>query len=71
MRAKKGGHAVQRLYRARGRTGPRHPAHYAAKVGASVRGGRRQKEHNERPFNVTPSRRRINMYSTFSLRNSP
>ena len=30
MRAKKGGYAVQRLYHAEGRTGPRHPAHYAA-----------------------------------------
>ena len=68
MRAKKGGHAVQRLYRARGRTGPRHPAHYAAKVSALVRKGRRQKECNKWPLEVAlPPKPIINTYSTSTL----
>ena len=68
MRAKKGGHAVQRLYRARGRTGPRHPAHYAAKVSALVRKGRRQTECNKWPLEVAlPPKPRINTYSTSTL----
>src|ERR1022692_3049845 len=37
MRAKKGGIATQRRYIMEGRTGPRHPAHYAATVSASNR----------------------------------
>jgi hypothetical protein len=37
MLAKRGGYAVQRRYRAEGRTGKLHPAHHAALVSASKR----------------------------------
>jgi hypothetical protein len=37
MLAKRGGYAVQRRYRAEGRVGKLHPAHYAARVSASKR----------------------------------
>jgi len=43
MLAKRGGYAVQRLYREQSRVGDQHPAHKAAKVSAKVR-----KERNER-----------------------
>jgi hypothetical protein len=46
MRAKKGGYATQRRYRIEGRTGPRHPAHYAATVSASQRKWRRQQRED-------------------------
>jgi hypothetical protein len=46
MRAKKGGYATQRRYRIEGRTGPRHPAHYAATVSASNRKWRRQQRED-------------------------
>jgi hypothetical protein len=46
MRAKKGGHAVQRLYILEGRTGPRHPAHYAAIVSAGNRKWRKQQRED-------------------------
>jgi hypothetical protein len=41
MAAKKGGYAVQRMYRAEGRTGERHPAHKAAAVSSQVRRARK------------------------------
>src|ERR1039457_1917902 len=46
MRAKKGGYATQRRYRMEGRTGPRHPAHYAAIVSASKRKWRKQQRED-------------------------
>ena len=46
MRAKKGGYATQRRYLMEGRTGPRHPAHYAAIVSASMRKWRRQQRED-------------------------
>jgi len=42
MRAKKGGYAVQQMYRDRGRTGENHPSRKAAKV--SVQHRKRTKE---------------------------
>jgi len=46
MRAKKGGYATQRRYRIEGRTGSRHPAHYAAVVSASKRKWRKEKRED-------------------------
>jgi hypothetical protein len=46
MRAKKGGYATQRRYLIEGRTGPRHPAHYAATVSASKRKWRKQQRED-------------------------
>ena len=37
MLAKRGGYAVQRRYRMKGRTGPSHPAHKAARISATQR----------------------------------
>jgi hypothetical protein len=49
MLAKRGGYAVQRTYRAEGRTGPQHPAHKAAGVSACQRAWRkREREDAER-----------------------
>jgi hypothetical protein len=46
MRAKKGGYATQRRYRIEGRTGPQHPAHYAATVSASKRKWRKKQRED-------------------------
>ena len=46
MRAKKGGIATQRRYIMEGRTGPRHPAQYAATVSASNRKWRKQQRED-------------------------
>lgn len=49
MNAKKGGYAVQRLYRREGRVGRDHPAHKAADVSVSMRKWRKQeREEAER-----------------------
>ncbi len=48
MLAKRGGDAVQRQYRAEGRVGPLHPAHYAAPVGASKLRWKKTVEERER-----------------------
>jgi hypothetical protein len=55
MLAKRGGYAVQRRYRAEGRTGPLHPAHYAAIVGASKRGWKKTVKERELQ-DIKPSR---------------
>ena len=48
MRAKKGGHAVQRQYREQGRVVKRHPAHRAALISASKRRWQKQKREEEK-----------------------
>jgi hypothetical protein len=48
MQAKKGGYAVQRKYRAEGRSGPNHPAHKAAGVSADQRRWRKQEREDAR-----------------------
>src|SRR5258708_73239 len=47
MLAKLGGYAVQRKYRQEGRSGARHPAHYAAQVSAARRRQRKLKQAGE------------------------
>jgi len=42
--ATRGGYAVQEKYRLEGRVGKKHPAHYAAKVSASQRRLRKQRQ---------------------------
>jgi len=48
MWATLGGHSVQKMYRATGRTGPRHPAVRAYKVSAARRKWRKQAEQEAR-----------------------
>lgn len=47
VRAKRGGYAVQRRYRAEGRVGRLHPAHLAAAVSASRRKWRKKSQRDE------------------------
>jgi hypothetical protein len=47
MLAKRGGYAVQKLYRRQGRIGPKHPAHKATVVSVRNRRWRKEKEEAE------------------------
>src|SRR5215468_10645578 len=48
MLAKRGGYAVQRLYRQQGRTGDLHPARMASKISAKVRKERKDRREQEK-----------------------
>jgi hypothetical protein len=48
MLAKRGGYAVQQLYREQGRTGDLHPAHKAAAKSAERRSERKTKNDEQR-----------------------
>ena len=54
MLAKRGGKAVQRRYRAEGRVGKQHPAHYAAFVNASRRRWKKTSQERERQGITAP-----------------
>lgn len=60
MLAKRGGYAIQRLYREQGRTGEKHPAHKAARVSAARRLWRkmdREEEQRRITLGVQPKTR--------------
>jgi hypothetical protein len=57
MLAKRGGYAVQRRYVLEGRTGPRHPAHKAARVSAQKRKRRKAEGERERLGSPSPPNR--------------
>jgi hypothetical protein len=71
MLAKRGGYAVQQLYREQGRTGDQHPAHKAAKISVEHRRKLKKKCEEEQPpqgFPLPPNRETALSESFFNLK---